>query len=50
LYALASAGEKGVERALSLLREEIIRDMKLMGCTSIDQLNRSNLHYSKKII
>ena len=46
LYALASAGEKGVERALSLLKEEIIRDMKLMGCTSIDQLNRSNLHFS----
>ena len=46
LYALASAGEKGVEKALSLLKEEIIRDMKLMGCTSIDQLNRSNLHYS----
>ena len=46
LYALASAGEKGVERALSLMREEIIRDMKLMGCTSIDQLNRSNLHFS----
>ena len=44
LYALASAGEKGVERALSLLKEEIIRDMKLMGCTSIDQLNRSNLN------
>ena len=45
LYALASAGEKGVERALNLIRDEIIRDMKLMGCTSIDQLNRSNLHY-----
>ena len=46
LYALASAGEKGVERALNLIKEEIIRDMKLMGCTSIDQLSRSNLHYS----
>ena len=44
LYALASAGQKGVERALTLLRNEIERDMKLMGCTSIDQLNRSNLH------
>ena len=43
LYALASAGEKGVERALSLIREEIIRDMKLMGCTSIKQLSRNNL-------
>ena len=46
LYALASAGEKGVDRALSLIKEEIIRDMKLMGCTSIDQLSRSNLHHS----
>ena len=43
LYALASAGEKGVERALSLIREEIIRDMKLMGCTSVKQLSRNNL-------
>ena len=43
---LIAAGEKGVERALNLIRDEIIRDMKLMGCTSIDQLNRSNLHYS----
>ncbi len=45
LYALASAGQKGVERALTLLRNEMERDMKLMGCTSIEQLNRSNLHF-----
>ena len=43
LYALAAAGQKGVERALSLYRAELERDMKLMGCTKIDQLNRSNL-------
>lgn len=38
LYALAAAGHAGVERVLTILRDEIIRDMKLMGVTSIDQL------------
>ena len=46
LYALAAAGQKGVEKALNNMKNEIERDMKLMGCTSIDQLSRSNLHYS----
>ena len=45
LYALAAAGQKGVERALELMRSELERDMKLMGCTSIGQLNRSNLRF-----
>src|SRR5216110_1221774 len=38
LYSLAAAGQAGVERALGLMRAEIERDMKLMGCRSIDQL------------
>jgi L-lactate dehydrogenase (cytochrome) len=45
LYPLAAAGQAGVERALGLLRTEIERDMKLMGCTSIGQLSRSNLRF-----
>ena len=45
LYALAAAGQPGVERALGLLREEIERDMKLMGCRSIADLGRHNLRY-----
>ena len=45
LYALAAAGEAGVERALNQLRIEIERDMKLMGVTTIDQLDRSNIRY-----
>jgi L-lactate dehydrogenase (cytochrome) len=43
LYALAAAGQAGVDRALGLLESEIIRDMKLMGVTRIDQLSRENL-------
>ena len=43
LYALAAAGQAGVERALGILEAEIVRDMKLMGVTRVDQLNRENL-------
>ena len=45
LYPLAAAGQPGVERALSLLRAEIERDMKLMGCTAISKLSRDNLRF-----
>jgi L-lactate dehydrogenase (cytochrome) len=43
LYALAAAGQAGVERALTLLKDEIERGMRLMGVTSIDQLDREML-------
>ncbi|GMM85905.1 hypothetical protein MTsN2n4_31330 [Pseudoalteromonas sp. MTN2-4] len=39
LYPLA-AGQPGVERALGLMQEELIRDMRLMGCKSISELSR----------
>ena len=43
LYALAAAGQSGVERALALLKQELERDMKLMGVRSIRELSRKNL-------
>src|SRR5438874_6530487 len=45
LYPLAAAGQAGVERALGLMRAEIERGMKLMGCTAIGQLSRENLRF-----
>ena len=45
LYALAAAGQAGVERALGNLRTEIERDMKLMGVTELSQLSRDNLRW-----
>ena len=45
LYPLAAAGQAGVERALGLMRAEIERDMKLMGCPAIGQLSRDNLRF-----
>jgi L-lactate dehydrogenase (cytochrome) len=45
LYALAAGGQPAVEQALAKLREEIKRDMILMGCSSLKELNRSKLHF-----
>ncbi|MBR0752938.1 alpha-hydroxy-acid oxidizing protein [Bradyrhizobium jicamae] len=45
LFPLAAAGQAGVERALGQMRAEIERGMKLMGCTSVDQLSRQNLRF-----
>ena len=45
LYALAAAGQDGVERAIGLLKDEIERGMKLMGVKSVDELNRERLRW-----
>jgi len=45
LYALAAAGQPGGERPLRLFKEEIERDMMLMGCETINQLSRQNLRF-----
>ena len=45
LYALAGAGQAGVEKSLSNLRAEIERGMKLMGARSVNELSRNNLRY-----
>ena len=45
LYALAGAGQAGVERALAILKAEIERDMKLMGVRSLSDLGRDNLRF-----
>jgi L-lactate dehydrogenase (cytochrome) len=43
LYPLAAGGERGVVRALTLLREEVARTMALVGCDSVKKLGRSHV-------
>ena len=43
LYALSAGGQKGVEKAMFNLRNEIERDMKLMGVSNVKELTRKNL-------
>lgn len=40
-YGLAAAGDAGVERAIEIFRTDIIRTLKLLGCSSIAQLDSS---------
>jgi L-lactate dehydrogenase (cytochrome) len=40
-YGLAAAGEAGVLRALEILRADMERTLKLLGCSSIAHLDRS---------
>ena len=45
LFALSAGGQKGVEMVLQRMKDEIRRDMILMGCKSIKDLNSSKIVY-----
>ncbi len=40
-YGLGAAGEAGVARAIEILRADVIRTLKLLGCASIADLDRT---------
>jgi len=45
LYGLASGGQQGVERALTLLKTEVERSMALLGVSSVADLGPEHLRY-----
>ena len=45
LYALAAGGENGVSHSIQNMKNEVERNMKLMGVNKISQLNKSNLRF-----
>ena len=46
-YGLAAAGEAGVARALEILRVDLERTLKLLGCPSVAALDRSYVNVPK---
>jgi L-lactate dehydrogenase (cytochrome) len=40
-YGLGAAGAAGVTRSIQILRDDVIRTMKLLGCASVRELDRS---------
>jgi L-lactate dehydrogenase (cytochrome) len=42
-YGLAAGGEPGVDRAIAILRADLERTMKLLGCASLADLDESYL-------
>ena len=47
LFALSAGGQKGVEKVLQNMQDEIYRNMVLMGCKNLKELDSSNLIYRK---
>ncbi|MGA8541886.1 MAG: alpha-hydroxy acid oxidase, partial [Terriglobales bacterium] len=46
-YGLAAAGEDGVNRAIEILRTDLDRTMRLLGCASVADLDRSYVNVPK---
>ena len=45
LFALAAGGQRGVEALLQKMHDEIKRDMILMGCRNVKELNKDKIIY-----
>ncbi len=45
LFSLGAGGQRGVERLLQNMHDEIRRNMILMGCKSVKELDRSKIIY-----
>jgi L-lactate dehydrogenase (cytochrome) len=46
-YGLAAAGEPGVDRAIEILRTDLERTLRLLGCPSVAGLDRSYVNVPK---
>ena len=46
-YGLAAAGEAGVDRAIEILRVDLERTLRLLGCPSVAELDRSYVNVPK---
>ena len=44
-YGLAAGGYEGVKKAIQILRDDVERTMRLLGCPSIAELNNSYIEY-----
>ena len=47
LFSLSAGGQQGVEHLLKMMHDEINRNMILMGCKSLSELNSSKLIFRK---
>src|SRR5260370_26287503 len=47
-YGLAAAGEAGVARAIEILRTDLERTLRLLGCASIAALDHSYVNVSQR--
>lgn len=47
-YGLAAAGQAGVGRVLEILRNDMERTLKLLGCRAVAELDASYVRYPRE--
>jgi isopentenyl diphosphate isomerase/L-lactate dehydrogenase-like FMN-dependent dehydrogenase len=50
LYGLMAGGRRGVDRAIEILRDEVIRTMKLLGVASLEELNPAHVTQLHRLV
>ncbi len=50
LYGLMAGGQAGVERAITILAEQIVRTMRLLGVTSVDDLEPRHVTQLQRLV
>ncbi len=50
LYGLMAGGRRGVDRTLDILRDGIVRTMKLLGVSCLEELNRSHVTQLRRLV
>lgn len=50
LYGLMAGGRAGVDRTIAILREEIVRTMKLLGARSLDELEPGHVTQLERLV
>jgi L-lactate dehydrogenase (cytochrome) len=50
LYGLMAGGRRGVDRAIEILREQIVRTMKLLGVTCLEELGPAHVTQLRRLV
>jgi isopentenyl diphosphate isomerase/L-lactate dehydrogenase-like FMN-dependent dehydrogenase len=50
LYGLMAGGRRGVDRAIAILGEEIVRTMKLLGVSCLEELNGAHVTALRRLV
>ncbi len=50
LYGLMAGGRRGVDRTIEILREQVVRTMKLLGVASLEELNPGHVTQLHRLV
>jgi L-lactate dehydrogenase (cytochrome) len=50
LYGLMAGGRRGVDRTIDILRDEIVRTMKLLGVACLEELNPAHVTQLRRLV